>query len=271
MSVQDRAIRSATQDRRRRLLELLAGDSPSDIPQLARVLGVSESTVRRDLADLERDGQILRVLGGALVRPADPSWHQKDHLHASAKQRVGERAAELVQPSSLVYLDAGTTIAKLAAVLAARSDLTLVTTSLPSLTVIAEGSAEVIVLGGRLHPRGGRLLGAMAIQQLGRMAPDIAFLGADSIDPARGINCPDLDLQVMKSLIVEVSRACWVVVDNSKLARRHRHPYFAPLPPSVGIVTEEPVTPEGRAIVDELRAAGHQVLEVPAEPADGAI
>lgn len=262
MAVRDRTIRSATQDRRRLLLELLAGDGPVEIPQLATTLRVSESTVRRDLADLERDGQIFRVLGGALTRPSDPSWHQKDRVNADAKARIGVKAASLVGPNSMVFLDAGTTVARVAGELAAREDLTLVTTSLPSLMAIAEGAANVLVLGGRLHPNGGRLLGSMASQQLSRMAPHVAFLGADSIDPVRGLSCPDLELQVMKSLIMEVSRTSWVVIDSSKLTIRHPQPYFAPLPASVGFITETPTTAEGRHMLDELRGAGHDVIEV---------
>ncbi|WP_051209048.1 DeoR/GlpR family DNA-binding transcription regulator [Propionicicella superfundia] len=264
MPERNRTRRSATQDRHRRLLDLLAGDTLVEIPHLAATLGVSESTVRRDLADLERNGQVVRVLGGALSRPNDPSWHQKDQLNAGAKLRIGIKAATLVPPSSLVFLDAGTTVAKLAGLLAARTDVTLATLSLPSLMALAEGSAEVLVLGGRLHPRGGRLLGSLTSQQLSHLAPDVAFLGADSVDPVRGLNCPDLELQVMKSLIIEVSRASWVLLDSSKLGGRHRHPYFAPLPPSVGLITDAPASPAARDTLEALSSAGHPVIEVPA-------
>ncbi|MFT3877499.1 MAG: DeoR/GlpR family DNA-binding transcription regulator [Propioniciclava sp.] len=254
-------MRSATSERRQRLLELVSGDEPNEIPELAMALKVSESTVRRDLADLEAEGLILRVIGGAVARPADPSWRQKDRVNAAAKRRIGQAAAAQVEPGMLVFLDAGTTVAKAAEVLAGCADITLATTSLPSLMVLAEGAAEVVVLGGVLHPRGGRLLGSMASQQLARMTPDVAFLGADSIDLVRGLSCPDMELQAMKSLTLENARTTWVLLDNTKLTARHRHPYFVPLPTSVGLITEAPVTASAREAIEAWRAAGHRVIE----------
>lgn len=256
----DRAPRTTTQARRRRIVDMLSGPQPIEIHDLALAFDVSESTVRRDLLDLERSGQVLRTLGGAVGKSSDPSWRQKERLNADAKRRIALRVAELVEPDNLVFLDAGTTVAAVAQVLAPRPDLTLATFGLPSLVNAADGEAEVLVVGGRLHQRGGRFVGAWTYQLLGMLSPDVAFLGADAFDAVRGINCPDAELVSLKTRIIEISTTSWVLLDRSKLVRQQRHQYWAAVPPSVGIVVEHPTTDDEERAVDALRKAGHTVV-----------
>lgn len=260
MTSLERALRATTRARRRRILDMLRGEEPIEIHDLALSLEVSESTVRRDLLDLERSGEVVRTLGGALGKSFDPSWRQKERLDADAKRRIALQASELVAPNSLVFLDAGTTTAAVARTLATRSDLTLATYGLPSLVNAADGKAEVLVVGGRLHQRGGRFVGAWTYQLLGMLSPDIAFIGADAFDALRGINCPDAEIASLKTRIIEISEHSWVLLDRSKLVPRHRHQYWAPVPPSVGIVVEQPVAEDEEHAVDALHVAGHRVI-----------
>ncbi|GAB2450613.1 DeoR/GlpR family DNA-binding transcription regulator [Xylanimonas ulmi] len=260
MTAPDRTPRAATRARRRTLLAHLSPTDPVEIPALAERLGISESTVRRDLAGLERDGQVLRVLGGAVAKGGDPSWRQKERTNAEAKRRIAVRAGELVAPGSVVLLDAGTSVAAVAQVLAARAGLTLATFGLPSLENAADGAADVLVIGGRLHQRGGRFVGAWTHLLLDSLSPDIAFVGADMFDVARGINCPDAELAGLKSRAIEVSDQVWVLLDRSKLTAPRRHRFWAPTPQTLGLIVESPVTEPERQAVDAFRAAGHTVV-----------
>jgi len=251
-------VRTRTQERRRRLVERLAAPDPVDVASLATSMGVSDATIRRDLAELEKAGQILRVLGGAVGRRAGTSWHDKERHNADAKLRIAAEAVALVPAGAMVFLDAGTTTAAVATLLATRADLTLATIGLPSLFNIADGSASVIVIGGQLNQRGGRFSGGLTRRMLDLIGPDVAFLGADSVDPVRGLNCPDPDIAELKTHVVEIARTSWVLLDRSKLDGQPRNPYWAPIPPSVGFLIEPPTAAQ-QPLVDALAARGHPI------------
>ncbi|MCZ0975977.1 hypothetical protein O1L55_41360 [Streptomyces albulus] len=86
----------------------------------------------------------------------------------------------------MVLLDAGTTVARLAHELRARTDITVVTNGLSTLVELADAEVEVVVLGGRLRRPNESLLGTRTDQALRGITPDLAFLGVDGLDPRRG-------------------------------------------------------------------------------------
>ncbi|MPY81591.1 MAG: DeoR family transcriptional regulator [Actinophytocola sp.] len=130
-------------------MELVRGGA-GDVHRLAGDLGVSVSTIRRDLAALAGRGQVMRTYGGAVHSDAvvEKSWHDKELAYRAEKAAIARRAAELVQPGDTVLLDAGTTAGRLAHYLKDRDDVTVVTNGLSALFVLADSTADVIVLGG---------------------------------------------------------------------------------------------------------------------------
>ena len=143
--------RPGTRDRRAMLLEAVR-DGSGGIAELAEEFGVSESTIRRDLASLAGAGHVVRTYGGALDTERSP--REKDREHAAAKDAIAREAAALVQDGDVVLLDAGTTTGRLARHLAHREGLTVVTNGVTAIRELAGFSGiDLIVLGGRLrHP-----------------------------------------------------------------------------------------------------------------------
>ncbi|MFD8542808.1 DeoR/GlpR family DNA-binding transcription regulator [Streptomyces sp. NPDC059649] len=230
--------RPGTRRRRERMVELLgAGDI--SVHDLAAEFDVSLSTVRRDLATLAALGRITRTYGGALdPRAAERSWHDKARERRPEKDAIARAAAALVRPGDVVLLDAGTTVARLAHELRARTDLTVVTNGLSTLVELADAEVEVVVLGGRLRRPNESLLGTRTDQALRRLTPDLAFLGVDGLDPHRGINCPDPEQAALKETMAECARAAWVLADDSKLGGGGGFPYWAAVPAGTGLITD---------------------------------
>ena len=108
---------------------------------------------------------------------------------------------------------------------------------------IAAPGIEVIVLGGRLRHPNEAFLGAEAERALRRYQPDLAFLGADGLDPERGLNCPSPDQASMKELMATAARRAWVLADHSKLSTSP-FAYWALMAPHTGLVTD-PKCPYG--------------------------
>ncbi|WP_449277973.1 DeoR/GlpR family DNA-binding transcription regulator [Leucobacter sp. GX24907] len=232
-----------TRLRRERLVEMLDEHQGSgNVQQLATELGVSVSTVRRDLAQLETEHRIARTYGGA-IDPArlDRSWRVKSTERLAQKRALARWAASRVQSGSTVLLDSGTTVAEVAALLGERDDITLATNGLSSLLALADTRAEVLVLGGRLRRPSESIVGTATLQALQRLTADTALLGAEALDAARGVNCPEGDQAAVKELMASGAREVWVLADSSKLERQPGFSYWAPMPDGCGIVTDSAV------------------------------
>ena len=214
--------RAGTRSRHATLLTLL-GAGTTHVDELADRLGVSVSTVRRDLERLKADGQVARTYGGAMVTaPFHERPISESQRHAGpAKSAIARRALELVPESGTVFIDAGTTCGALARLLAAsstHSDLTVVTRGLETAVALADApDIELILLGGRVRKLSHGLVGPLTDLAIERLGFDAAFLGADAVDPARGVGEPTLEETMVKESVARVARLVAVLADSSKL------------------------------------------------------
>lgn len=233
-----------TKKRRERLVELVdQGPGSENVHDLAEELGVSVSTVRRDLAHLEADGKLARTYGGAMgAAHLDRSWQVKSTEHQERKREIARYAAAKVAPGMTVLLDSGTTVAEAAAILGARDNTHLVTNGLSSLLALADSRADVTVLGGRLRRPSESIVGAATLQALQHLTVDVGFLGAEALHPARGLNCPEMDQALVKQLMSNNSRRTWVLIDSSKLEREAPFAYWAPVEHGCGVITDSGAT-----------------------------
>jgi DeoR/GlpR family transcriptional regulator of sugar metabolism len=232
------------------------------VTDVAREIGISDMTVRRDLEALERDGLIRRSHGGAVpaplatIIPAEPSYAARRDLNRDAKERIAVAAAAMVLPGEAIGLDVGSTVACLAAELAARDGIEIVTNSLQTVLAMPQPVLpEVFLLGGRLRPREGSLCGGITRQQLADHWMDRVFIGVAGID-ANGLYDYSPEEAEIKTVFMQRASAVTVVCDSSKFDRRSfvRVCGFD----AIGsIVTEtEPPPAVGRA----AKAAGVQII-----------
>lgn len=230
----------------------------TSVHELIEVFGVSEATLRRDLAALSETGELVRVYGGAAPpQRVEFSWHEKAQQCASSKLLIAKFAAEhLVRSGDVVFVDAGTTPAAVARQLAEREDVTLVVAGLSALIEAADAKAQVVVLGGRLRRPSASFLGTSADLMLDLVRPDVAFLGTDHLDPEHGANYPDLEQAAFKSRVIRRSDRSWMVVDASKFDGPARFRHWAALDGRTGIVTVRPSRPAALARVEGFRSLG---------------
>lgn len=231
--------RRATEERRARLVALV-GDGNAGVESLAHELGVSASTVRRDLTRLQESGRIARTYGGALLRDTfeERPFDQSARLYLDEKRAIARAALEHVPPRSTVFLDAGTTCLALARLLPERAPLTVVTRGLEAALLLArEPEVTVVVVGGTVQPLSHGLVGPLTSLGLERMAFDVAFLGADALDPRRGLGEPRLDETYVKEEVTRRTGTVIVLADSSKL-REQQVPAWLTLQPGWRVVTD---------------------------------
>lgn len=208
--------------RQERILEQVRLHGGVRVADLVEMLGVSDMTVRRDIAELAAQGLVQRVHGGASApsgRATDePGFAAKRTLHIAAKEAVAARAAQLVAPGSSVALSGGTTTWAVAAHLRQVPDLTVVTNSVPVADLLhtaARPDLTVILTGGVRTPSDS-LVGPVAEASLARLHVDQLFLGVHGIDADAGLSTPNLDESATNRALLACARRVVVTADSSK-------------------------------------------------------
>ena len=228
------------------------------VEDLSAAVGVSESTVRRDLASLEAEGQIDRTYGGA--RPSGPYREtrlgERMGIEVEAKARIGAAAAPWVTDGATIFVDAGSTCGQLVEHVRDRRGLTVITRGLEIALMLADCPVEVVVVGGSVSASSHGLTGAVTLLVLERFSVDIAFLGCDAVHPSRGVGEPTLEEAATKEMAARHAGRTVVLAHAAKLATTV--PAWAHLPSGWTLVTDE--ADEER--LAPFRAEGVEVVSV---------
>ncbi|WP_067933990.1 DeoR/GlpR family DNA-binding transcription regulator [Alicyclobacillus kakegawensis] len=189
------------------------------VAELAKQLTASESTIRRDLQDLEEQGRLKRTHGGAVsieVAAFEPSIQEKSVQNQVEKSIIAKAAQSFIQTGDTVLLDAGTTTLQIARQFAGRG-VTFITNSLAIADELANRmDIQVLLLGGELRPTTGAMVGPFCEQMLARLHVDILFLGANGIDAEHGVTTPNVSEAATKSAMIRAARRVVLVTDHSK-------------------------------------------------------
>jgi DeoR/GlpR family transcriptional regulator of sugar metabolism len=177
-------------ERQNRIISALRTDGAASVRELAEALSVSESTIRRDLEILDRNGELTRTYGGAVLLPRTTIEEHGVHrpegtfdqtTDADLKERMAAAAAAMVQDGSVVILDIGTTTPLLARHLRGR-DITVITSNLAVFDELRDDeSVRVVVLGGVVRRNYRTLVGSLAELALSQVSADIVFLSCTGV------------------------------------------------------------------------------------------
>ncbi|MGH2969967.1 MAG: DeoR/GlpR family DNA-binding transcription regulator [Solirubrobacteraceae bacterium] len=189
------------------------------VGELAAAFGVSEMTVRRDLADLERGGKLTRVHGGAVVAD-EPSFAEVAVERLEQKDRIGAAAAALVQDGQTIMLDIGTTTLQLARHLRGRR-VTVITTNLAAYEeLLPEASIELVLLGGVVRRNYRSLVGVLAEDALRQLRADVAFLGASGIEEDLAVvDTTMVEVPIKRAMLAAAARSV-LLADSAKFGMR---------------------------------------------------
>lgn len=213
---------SGVKSRRERLISLIEQRGELDLTVLVRELAVSEATLRRDLTVLEQAGRLARTFGGAKSVPppslvARTFGEKREHMRPE-KERLANRAADLVEPGMVVALDSGTTIWRVAAALRSKAPLTVVTSALAPVEELGNVPGITLhLVGGRFRPENLDFIGTSAAARYQGFQADIAFVGADSFVPGKGAYSLDEESAAVASALAACASRTVLVVDRSKI------------------------------------------------------
>jgi DeoR family transcriptional regulator, aga operon transcriptional repressor len=227
---------------------------------LAAEFGISQATLRRDLAILEEQGLCTRRYGGAV--PTESSTElpvaYRDRRSQKEKAAVAAAAAALLPPGpQTVGFTGGTTTSEIARVLSRRVDLVVVTNAL---NIAAEMAAKprmrVVVSGGVARSQSTELVGPWAESALEQASIGTAYIGVDGIDLEAGFTTHDAVEARTNAVLLKQAERVVVVADSSKIGRVLPG-QIAPLGAAHVLVTDAGIT---TAMVDALEALGIEVV-----------
>lgn len=205
-----------TEQRQQKIMTALDRTGVVQLRDLVKSLAASESTVRRDLADLEAAGRLQRIHGGAQRRGLadEPRVADKAQTNAGAKTRIAAAAQAWLHPGMQVFIDAGTTTGLMAPLMP--RDVTVVTNGVDNAKLLADAGVSTVLLGGRIKPATLAVVGGDAVQDLARYRFDLAFLGTNGIDQTAGFTTPDPEEAAIKRQAMSQSATTIVLADASK-------------------------------------------------------
>ncbi|MBF7095584.1 DeoR/GlpR family DNA-binding transcription regulator [Alkalibacter mobilis] len=207
------------EERYQKIVELLKEKNSVRVSDLTEIFDVSESTIRRDLQDMEEKNMLKRTHGGAVSlssRNFEPSFKEKETSRHSDKVRIAKVAAKLVGDGDSIIIDSGTTTLELAKALNAKN-ITVITNSIDIATILWEKEdMEIILTGGTLRKNTRSMVGQLSENSLRNFKVDKVFLGTNGITLKDGLTTPNLTEAITKRTMMESGDKVYVLSDPSK-------------------------------------------------------
>ncbi len=230
-----------------------------ELGTLCRELQTSQSSVRRDLGILERQGVLRRVYGGAVplrvVNDSSVDYAFQSGRQTDEKTRIAKVTAGLIQDGETIILDGGSTVAAVAREIVGRS-LHVVTNSLPIADLLQDAhNIELTLTGGYLDSRRRVMLGPLCERMLGAIRADLLIMGIGSVSEA-GLSNNNTLLVGSERKMIEISRKLVIVADHTKFVRDAMIP-VAPVAVADVLVSDRELAPEHQAM---LKAHNVEIL-----------
>jgi DeoR family transcriptional regulator, fructose operon transcriptional repressor len=255
------------EERQHRIIEFLLKTDFASLEEIARQVGASVSTVRRDLTVIEASGTIRRTHGGArLISPRSDelTFSARDTHQLAEKEAIGKACAELIKPNQSIIIDVGTTTYHVARHLESKSPQ-IITNSLPVANMFASANRlEVIVSGGAIYPRLGVLVGPFAVEAFSKIHADVAVMSAGGLTLEGITNSHGLLIDIQRAMIQAAQKVIFCL-DHTKLGRHSVLPLCG-LDVIDMVVTDTGAPDE---LLNALRERGLEVIVAPVTNAAG--
>lgn len=224
------------------------------VAALAKEFHVHEATIRRDLAEIEQEGLLRRTHGGVVLDQQlnqEPSFVERANIQLDQKQRIGKKAAELINDGDHIIIDSGTTTIHIAKQIVGRSNITVVTNDMNVAAELREArGVKVIVTGGELYLSSYMLNGMFTDQVLSSLHVQKAFIGTPALHAEHGLTHPEAQLVMTKQMMIKAAREVFIVTDDTKIGKVSLHT-VAPIHSVHNVITGKEVSDAQVKLMEE--------------------
>lgn len=192
------------------------------VSELSKLLNVSEITIRRDLLALEKEGEIIRLHGGAAqlisrdTTRETPMGH-REGLYNEEKEKISKYAADLVEDGDVIFIDSGTTTKRMLKYLV-KKKVTIVTNGYQNIEESLDKNLNITLIGGELKKETYAFVGAITSRVLDMYYFDKCFIGANGVDKKFGLSNADPNESLIKEQAIKRSKQSFVLSDYSKFS-----------------------------------------------------
>ena len=215
---------STINERRRYILDQIAKDGFVKVAELAKTLGVTQVTIRKDLNHLETHGALQRAHGSAIQpvqQNTDPGLNVQKLINFEQKQKIAEAAVSLIKSDDSIFLASGSTITVFAENLKPKGKLNVVSISVNISAHLGDiPGITIMQVGGVLYGNTLSVLGAEASKTIENLYCSKVFFGVDGIDPEYGLTCGTGEEASITQKMMNSSQTTIVLADSSKIGKR---------------------------------------------------
>ncbi|GKQ42769.1 DeoR family transcriptional regulator [Companilactobacillus sp. RD055328] len=208
-----------TEQRYQYILNSLKKDGIVKLQSLINGTGASESTLRRDLQELEDDHQLQRIHGGAkriISANEERTVFERSNLNHVEKNSIAKLATTLIEDGDVIFLDSGTSTKEVIQYLTAFKNILVVTNSIDNASLLADYQIKTYLPSGILKHSTKALVGAPLVESLEKYRFDIALLGTNGFSLEAGFTTPDPEEATVKSLAIKNAKKSFVLADKEK-------------------------------------------------------
>jgi DeoR family deoxyribose operon repressor len=252
-------------ERQNQLLAILKKQRAASVKRLASALSVSEMTIRRDLHELEEDKAVELFHGGAIYKPGNSNspeiiartnlryqLNTEDMKNAAAKQRIGMRAAKLVEPDDIIIIDSGSTTIHLAEQISNEISFTAIFWALNILEAVRQKPlCSMIFAGGYYHENTMMFESSDGVELIRRNRANKGFFAAGGVNARLGVTNSNPYAVDIKQSSIASSLTKILMVDSSKFGDI-KPAYYARLEDFDIVITDEEIPQEYVHIVEDL-------------------
>ncbi|MDD6807120.1 MAG: DeoR/GlpR family DNA-binding transcription regulator [Oscillospiraceae bacterium] len=211
-------------ERREAIVKIVTENGAASVTELTKMLDSSESTIRRDILFLSKAGRIQRTHGGATMSSrqfisVEETFAAKSAKNAEAKRRIAKYAAEQINDSDFVFVDAGTTTLYMIEYINDGCEATFVTNGIAQAEYLSRRGFKVIIIGGQLKAATGAIIGMEAAANVQIYNFTKAFIGVNGISKSQGYSTPDPEEAFIKKTAIDRSFVSYVLADSDKFGK----------------------------------------------------
>lgn len=213
-----------TQERQSLIEDYVNEHEVCRVSELRDLTATSESTIRRDLIQMEKNGLLKRVHGGAQSVKnfsRDIAQNVRFSLNHETKVQIARYAArKFVHEGDNIFIDAGTTTYEMVPFLAKIANLQIVTNGVETALCSLNHGLKTFLIGGEVKDDTHAVIGETALNQIKKMNFSASFIGANGIEKNGNLTTPDPEEAAVKAAEIKQSRQAYILADSSKISQR---------------------------------------------------
>lgn len=210
-------------ERYEKIVEMVDAQGIKNTKELAQILNVTEMTIRRDCEELEKQGKLIRVRGGAKSIKKKPVISDIDDKKVNdrtefyeEKDLVCQKAASFIKEGDCIFLDGGTSLFPILKYLTGKR-VKIVTNSINIANMFQDDSSELFLIGGKYLPKYNMSVGPIALEILNMFNFDYAFISCAGIDVEKNyVSSSEVETPAIKTKAMEMASKKYLLIDSSK-------------------------------------------------------